>query len=635
MKLTASLIVLACLGAVSYSCVRPGSRTRAELAANTKENLTEDQRLIAILATNDIHGGLEPSFEEGNGLGGMSIWSGIVNATRLGLNKRYGDKAGMLLLDAGDQFQGTLISNYDEGKTQFKVMSAIGYDAIIPGNHDYDFGPTGWKEGWLNDKISPEVPAAFADARGALKELIKLKNFPLLSANTYLRDSLVDSSGAKIGAVDGVGCIAFTGKKINWAKAKRPEFLETHMIKTIAGVRVAVIGIDHQETPRTTTAENVSDLCFRHESDAYQEIQASIADKADVFIMLIHNSDLDDKFVSKMAREIYKKNPNALHAVVAGHTHKIDNLMAAEDVPIPIIQSQADGKRFGRIDLIWNTKDKKIIPSRIRYQAGMGMYPDRCDPNAWRYCEYADGKLKFEGETIQRNPEVVRLIKDARDTINPFAKRRLGSADAEILRSWDQESPMSNAMSDLLVKVARSHQLLQSNADLKSTHTVAFVNTGGLRKTIVKGEVDYESLFKVLPFANRAYLLGPVTTQQLVEVLIKAGRGTDAYGNLMQSGLRVQMTKGSATKDPILRTVTTADGKIIFDGAQGGVVDAAMRFSLITFDFLTDPNSKVPVLSDAKVPKIKLGIARELIADYLEKSNFAFPSQIDQRWKVF
>src|SRR6266852_9607858 len=99
---------------------------------------------ITILATNDIHGGIEPSVsKDGTIEGGLAAFSGTVQAIKAGLKRKLGDHAGVLVVDAGDQFQGTLISNHNEGRLVFQAMSQTGYDVAITGNHDYYFGPGG------------------------------------------------------------------------------------------------------------------------------------------------------------------------------------------------------------------------------------------------------------------------------------------------------------------------------------------------------------------------------------------------------------------------------------------------------------------------------------------------------------
>ena len=161
-------------------------------------------------------------------------------------------------------------------------MNDVGYDAAITGNHDYDFGPHGWLVDDVKD-VDPNDPNADRDPRGVIKDLASHASFPILSANTYLKSSILDTKG-KVVDVSGEGCVpAVAGTQIDWTSAQRPDFLNPYLIKTVAGVRVAVIGIDKPETPTTTTPDNVTDLCFRNEFDAYKEIRTDLEGKGRCF----------------------------------------------------------------------------------------------------------------------------------------------------------------------------------------------------------------------------------------------------------------------------------------------------------------------------------------------------------------
>ena len=108
---------------------------------------------ITILHTNDMHSRIE-SFSSGRnkGLGGMLQLSSMVKAIRK-------KEENVLLLDAGDIFQGTPYFNYFGGEVEFKLMSEMGFDASTIGNHDFDNGIDGFLK---------QLPHA---------------NFPFLSAN--------------------------------------------------------------------------------------------------------------------------------------------------------------------------------------------------------------------------------------------------------------------------------------------------------------------------------------------------------------------------------------------------------------------------------------------------------------------
>lgn len=91
---------------------------------------------ITLLHTNDTHSRIEP-FGPGNGSlsgkGGMARRATLVRQLR----KQLGN---VLLLDAGDTFQGTPYFNRYKGHLDYKLMSMIGYDAGTLGNHDFDNG---------------------------------------------------------------------------------------------------------------------------------------------------------------------------------------------------------------------------------------------------------------------------------------------------------------------------------------------------------------------------------------------------------------------------------------------------------------------------------------------------------------
>ena len=97
-----------------------------------------EQRLT-ILHTNDMHSRIEPFPNDGRqwgGLGGMARRATLIQQIRA-------QEEHVLLLDAGDIWQGTPYFNYYEGELEFKLMSQMRYDAATLGNHDFDNGLEG------------------------------------------------------------------------------------------------------------------------------------------------------------------------------------------------------------------------------------------------------------------------------------------------------------------------------------------------------------------------------------------------------------------------------------------------------------------------------------------------------------
>lgn len=105
-----------------------------------QDNKATSARKITILHTNDTHSNID-SFPDNHakypGKGGVSKRFDLIQQIRQ-------EEENVLLLDAGDIFQGTPYFNKYHGVLEMKVMSALGYDAATMGNHDFDAGVDGF-----------------------------------------------------------------------------------------------------------------------------------------------------------------------------------------------------------------------------------------------------------------------------------------------------------------------------------------------------------------------------------------------------------------------------------------------------------------------------------------------------------
>ena len=98
------------------------------------EKWQEDQTKITILHTNDVHSHIDPfplNHPRNPGAGGVAKRAQIIKDIRA-------ESEHVLLLDAGDSFQGTPYFNYYGGEIEWKLMSMMGYDATTIGNHEFD-----------------------------------------------------------------------------------------------------------------------------------------------------------------------------------------------------------------------------------------------------------------------------------------------------------------------------------------------------------------------------------------------------------------------------------------------------------------------------------------------------------------
>ena len=99
----------------------------------SKDRTTE----LTILHTNDTHSHIFPvNNGKYKGFGGMAQRAQLIKDIRK-------DNRNVLLLDAGDIFQGTPYFNFFGGEVEYKLMSRMKYDAVTLGNHDFDNGIEG------------------------------------------------------------------------------------------------------------------------------------------------------------------------------------------------------------------------------------------------------------------------------------------------------------------------------------------------------------------------------------------------------------------------------------------------------------------------------------------------------------
>lgn len=116
--------------------------TQSTLAAGSlllpNWSMAEDNaaQQLVILHTNDVHSRIDPFPMDGGrnqGLGGVASRAAVINEIR-------SQHEHVLLLDAGDIFQGTPYFNLYKGEPEIKAMAAMQYDACTMGNHDFDAG---------------------------------------------------------------------------------------------------------------------------------------------------------------------------------------------------------------------------------------------------------------------------------------------------------------------------------------------------------------------------------------------------------------------------------------------------------------------------------------------------------------
>lgn len=265
---------------------------RVEASVSTPVSFT-------ILHTNDFHGQLVAEGTIPGAARVANVINGIVTA-------RGADN--VLLLDAGDAMQGSLLNNIQKGYPVIPVFNAMGYDAMTIGNHDYDWGQT-----ILEDRINDAA-------------------FPLLSANIV------------------------NGDPNSWTP---PTGVVPYIIKTVGSTNtaeVAIIGVTTQETG-VLNAHLTGGLTFKDPAEAILHYYDAMAAEADVIVVLSHLGFNDggygigeDVYGDKTLAQKLIDAGKPADLILGGHTHT--NLTAATKIgDTTIAQAYYNGRRVGRADV--------------------------------------------------------------------------------------------------------------------------------------------------------------------------------------------------------------------------------------------------------------------------------------------
>ena len=473
---------------------------------------------LSLVGTNDVHGGILPE----NGQGGLALLSGYLENLRAA---RKRDGGAVLLIDAGDMWQGTLESNLREGAPVVAAYNALGYAAAAIGNHEFDFGPVG-------PAATPGTSGA--DARGALKARATEARFPFLAAN------LIDTA---------------TGRPVAWPNVRPSVLVDA------AGIKVGVIGVMTSGGLRQTISVNVGGLRL---DPLVPSIEAQArqlrSSGATVVVVSAHAggrcSEFDsprdvstcdgDAEIFEVARRLAR---GSVDAILAGHTHAG---VAHEVSGIPIAEAYSGGRAFSRIDLVVDRATGRVrshrvsaptnICSRVNERTG------QCTPQG--------PPARYEGAAIVADRRLEQLLAPAVDEARALQSKPLGVVlDTPIDRGADgPRSPLGQLFVDAMRQAA--------NGDVAVNNS-----NGGLRADFAAGPLTYGRLFRTMPFDNQLVTL-QLRAADLSRVLVADLRrrtpnlsvsGVRVEASCMGGALRVRLHRdaGPIRDDAMLRVVTT------------------------------------------------------------------------------
>jgi 5'-nucleotidase / UDP-sugar diphosphatase len=268
---------------------------------------------LHVLHINDLHSRIEPinafdstcsaqESEEGKCFGGVARVYTKINELRDRIRAEGGN---VIVLDAGDQFQGSLMYTTYKGTVEAEFMNKIGFDVMAVGNHEFDDGPE------------------------KLAEFVDLIEFPIISGNLDLSQS-------------------------NLLKEK----VQNHIVLEVGGERIGIVSALATDT--VDTASPGPNVIFQDEIDSLAaDVETLQAGGVNKIIALTHVGLPKDIDIAAAVQGI--------DAVVGGHSHTYlsasdprragayPTWVSQEDgTLVPVVQAYAYSKYVGHLELTFD-----------------------------------------------------------------------------------------------------------------------------------------------------------------------------------------------------------------------------------------------------------------------------------------
>jgi 2',3'-cyclic-nucleotide 2'-phosphodiesterase (5'-nucleotidase family) len=485
---------------------------------------------FTILHTNDFHGQLEAANADPNKIStpGMARTAKVINDIRT-----VKGAENVLLVDAGDEMQGSLLSNLGNGTATGKgaptiaIYNAMHYDVATFGNHEFDWGQVN-----LGNRTAEAT-------------------YPYVTAN--------------IVKLDGSDCASSGWTKPDFAAAP-------YTIKTVGiapnQVNVAFIGVTTTETPTITVSTATAGLCFKDPATSilhyYDQMKA---DGADVIVVLSHLGFNDggygygipvygdagttsDPSTGLAAKLIAAGKPADL--IIGGHSHTSVSApgttvtIAGKTGSTLVVQSAYNGRRVGQADITVGTDGKVSISWKVTVWTQQNTTANPAIPaSMWRV--FTSSSAFTEITDVSKDPTVDSLIASYANDPSYLAlvNTPVGYSAVDLGRSNTSDNMMGTFIDDAI------YNYLNTDTEPSNDVDLFFNNAGGIRTDwcyvggvwatagCVAGAhapalLTYGHMFTVLPFGN-ATVVGKMTGAQILEVINYA---PNVAGVIQPAGLK-------------------------------------------------------------------------------------------------
>ncbi len=412
---------------------------------NLPDERTDALVRITVLHTNDIHGQILPQkgfwVDPANPplIGGLLSVATYIHKVREEVSRNGGH---LLVLDSGDLYQGTPEGTLTKGDVVVDIMNSIGYDAVALGNHEFDHG--------------------IDNAR----RLAKRANFPFLAANC--RET---------------------------ASGRAPPFLQSHLLREIAGIRLAIIGLTTSDMENVVGPGLTRGLEFLPEKEGVLSAAEEFRPTQQDFVLLISHSGIEKE------QELAGLFPR-IPLILGGHSHTgLPGGWRHPDTGVWYFQTFGKASAINRVDLVFSARSHKLL-------------------------ELSGELVGLNCEDYPPDENAQKIFTPYREDIGRIMDVRVGKSTIPLTRNRGfLSSPVGNWVTDRM--------------RTRTGANIALTNKTGLRTDIPAGEIFRRNLFELSPFGNT------LVTMELTGTQIRQG----LEYNLSQDKFVLEVSGMSYTHD--------------------------------------------------------------------------------------
>ena len=271
-------------------------------------SMAAEPQLLTIVHVNDVHGTLK--YNEGSGQIGFG-------RLKTKLDELKSTNPNLLLINAGDTFHGEVDVNLSGGQIMVDMMNLLGFDVMIPGNHDFNYGYE------------------------RLLELKKEADFPILGANILKeKDGKSDFDG--------------------------------YLVKEMEnGLKVGIFGITTEETKFKTHPNNTVGIEFADGVEVAKKMVKQLEDKdVDLVVALVHLGNEGTTLTT--SREIAEE-VDGIDLIIDGHSHEELNEVVNGAL---LVQAGSYLKNIGLVNVEVVDGEIKLVEDLITFEEAKALVPD-------------------------------------------------------------------------------------------------------------------------------------------------------------------------------------------------------------------------------------------------------------------